>query len=57
MRAQASIRGKNLETSKSQLKIVITNRRIFYDCRANEVINEKEKGPRLTTVVTGCKPN
>ena len=54
MRAQASKGRKNLETSKSQLKSVITNRRIFNVCRANEV---NRKGPRLTTVLTGCKPN
>jgi len=50
-------KGGNLETSKSQLKRVITNRRMFNVCRANEVINENKKGQRLTTVVTGCKPN
>jgi len=49
--------GGDLETSKSRLKRVITNRRIFNVCTANEVINENKKGQRLTTLVTGCKPN
>jgi len=57
MIAQASIRAKNSETSKSQLKRVIKNRRMFSVCRADKVINGNKKGSSLKTVVTGCKPN
>jgi hypothetical protein len=40
MRAQASTGEKNLEISKSQLKRIITNRRMFNVCRTKEVTNE-----------------